>query len=87
MIGHFTQLVWSGSLRFGIGIATGPSRKYAQYGNVETFVVAKYAPRGNFYYYGKKIETYTTNVKPLIRGGWLRYFTVLFFKYFFSASK
>jgi len=39
-IGHFTQMVWKGTTRFGVGVATGKSIKYAKYGNVQTFVVA-----------------------------------------------
>ena len=38
LIGHFTQVVWKGSEKVGVGIATsGPN----------TWIVAKYAPAGN----------------------------------------
>jgi len=46
-IGHFTQMVWKGTHRFGVGVAIGKSIRYAKYGNVQTFVVAKYLPPGN----------------------------------------
>jgi hypothetical protein len=48
--GHFTQLVWKGSQRLGVGIATGRSGK--------TYVVAQYSPSGNMK--GK----FQTNVLP-----------------------
>ena len=41
-----------------------PARKYAEYGNKETFIVAMYSPQGNFYYRGKRVRDYTANVKP-----------------------
>jgi len=63
-IGHFTQLVWKDTTHFGVGIATMPARKYGEYGNKETFIVAMYSPQGNFHYIGKKVEAYTANVKP-----------------------
>lgn len=67
-VGHFTQLVWRETTRFGVGIATMKSRKYSNYGNIETFIVAKYAPRGNFYMRGEKVKTYTLNVQSRISG-------------------
>ena len=45
--GQFTQLVWKETTRFGLGIATRPSKKTA--GNVETFIVAKYQTPGEFF--------------------------------------
>ncbi|XP_066932283.1 Golgi-associated plant pathogenesis-related protein 1-like [Clytia hemisphaerica] len=63
-VGHFTQLVWKKTLKFGVGIATMKSRKYSEYGNTETFIVAKYSPKGNFYMTGKKLRDYTANVQP-----------------------
>ena len=47
-VGHFTQVVWQDSTHLGVGIATMPARKYAEYGNQETFVVAMYSPAGNY---------------------------------------
>ena len=41
-----------------------PARKYGEYGNKETFIVAMYSPQGNFYYRGKRVRDYTANVKP-----------------------
>lgn len=67
-VGHFTQLVWRNSLKFGVGIATGTSRRFAQYGNVETFVVAKYSPQGNFHWSGQKVRDYTANVRTRVAG-------------------
>jgi len=67
-IGHFTQLVWKATTRFGVGIATMKSRKYSKYGNIETFIVAKYEPRGNFYFRGRRLQDYTKNVQPRKRG-------------------
>lgn len=67
-VGEFTQLIWKGTTKFGIGIATGKSTKYAdQYGNVQTFVVAKYQKPGNFMYDGENgiYEANTENVQPL----------------------
>lgn len=63
-IGHFTQVVWKGTMKFGVGIATMDSRKYSQYGNTETFIVAKYSPPGNYYMSGQKLQYYTENVQP-----------------------
>lgn len=67
-VGHFTQLVWTDTTKFGVGIASGKSRLYADYGNVETFIVAKYAPRGNFHYTGERLQTFTEKVQPRIAG-------------------
>lgn len=39
--GHFTQVVWKGSRKMGIGLATNPSTQ-------STFVVARYLPPGNY---------------------------------------
>ena len=47
VIGHFTQIVWKGSIEVGIGIATS---------GANTWVVAKYWPSGNF------LNQYTDNV-------------------------
>lgn len=63
-IGHFTQLVWRDTLKFGVGIASIKSRKFATYGNWETFIVAKYSPPGNFYMTGQRTQSYTDNVQP-----------------------
>ena len=60
-IGHFTQLVWKDTKFFGIGIATMPARQNNHY--QETFIVAIYSPGGNHFYKGKKVKTYTANVK------------------------
>ena len=38
--GHFTQVIWKGSQRFGVGFAIGNGGRSA-------FVVAQYAPPGN----------------------------------------
>lgn len=35
---HFTQVVWRGSLEFGVGVASG---------GLSHYVVARYSPRGN----------------------------------------
>ena len=40
MVGHYTQVVWPGSLKVGIARATGRSG--------ETYVVARYSPPGNW---------------------------------------
>jgi len=63
-VGHFTQVVWRNTIRFGVGIAVAKSRKYAQYGNKEYFIVAKYSPQGNFYMTGHRLRDYTENVQP-----------------------
>lgn len=67
-IGHFTQMVWTKTVKFGVGIATMKSRKYSKYGNIETYIVAKYSPPGNFYMTGKRKEYYTAYVQPRIAG-------------------
>jgi hypothetical protein len=38
--GHFTALVWKGTRKMGIGLATNPRSK-------ATYVVARYVPPGN----------------------------------------
>lgn len=43
-IGHFTQVVWKDTKRFGVGIATLPN---SNNNNVQTFIVAMYSPAGN----------------------------------------
>lgn len=48
IIGHFTQMMWSGSKRLGCGIARCGNKSYA---------VCQYGPPGNF------IGSYTANVK------------------------
>lgn len=58
-IGHFTQLVWKDSVRLGVGIAS-----MVKNGMTHTFIVAKYTPQGNFYYYGNKVADYAKNVLP-----------------------
>lgn len=40
--GHFTQLVWKGSERIGVGIASHPGRQW------QCLVVAQYGPPGNY---------------------------------------
>jgi hypothetical protein len=40
MVGHYTQVVWPGSLKVGIAKATGRSG--------DTYVVARYSPPGNW---------------------------------------
>lgn len=49
--GHFTQLVWQGSRKLGVGIAFNHDHK-------QVFVVAQYTPPGN--YEGE----YQNNVSP-----------------------
>lgn len=43
-IGHFTQVVWRATTNIGVGVAT----KVANNGNTETYIVARYTPKGNF---------------------------------------
>ena len=43
MIGHFTQVVWNGSTKLGVGYAHGTSR-----GMKCTWAVGRYAPPGNY---------------------------------------
>lgn len=64
-VGHFTQLVWRDTTKFGIGVAVGDSIKYKQYGNKQTFIVAKYKKPGNFYMSGERKKYYSANVQPL----------------------
>ena len=66
-VGHFTQLVWRNIERFGVGIATMPYRRNPN--SLETFIVAKYAPRGNLFYSGRRLEFFTKNVQPRKKGG------------------
>ena len=61
-IGHFTQLVWKATTSFGVGIAFMPSRKYAEYGNKETFIVAMYSPSGNVVI--NEVSQNSVQVKP-----------------------
>ena len=68
-VGHFTQVIWAETLKFGVGIATMPSRRFGKYGNTETFIVAKYSPRGNFHIFGRRLEDYSRNVQPRKAGG------------------
>ena len=49
MIGHFTQVVWNGSTKLGIGKANGKKN-----GMFCTWAVARYTPPGN--YQGKYLE-------------------------------
>lgn len=39
--GHFTQLVWAGSEKLGVGIAFNSDR-------TKSYVVARYSPPGNY---------------------------------------
>lgn len=55
--GHFTQLVWDTSVRTGVGIASRTRN-----GKTKTFIVARYAPQGNFYMRGRKVEAYQQHV-------------------------
>ena len=68
-VGHFTQLVWRDTKKIGVGIASGRSRLFAEYGNVETFIVAKYSPQGNFHWRGNRYRDYSSNVLPRYNGG------------------
>lgn len=67
-VDHFTQLVWRDSTVFGLGIATVKSRRYgryARYGNIiETYIVAKYFPQGNFHIINQRLQVYSRNVLP-----------------------
>lgn len=62
MVGHFTQVVWKETRKFGAGIATMKSRKYGDK-YIEIFVVANYGPRGNTQILGRKFD-YSRNVQP-----------------------
>ena len=53
-VGHFTQVVWKGSQRVGMGVA-----KVTRNGMNKVYVVARYSPAGN--YLGKNRE----NVMPV----------------------
>ena len=44
--GHFTQLIWKGSKRLGIGKARGKFYHEGTYYDCD-FIVARYLPRGN----------------------------------------
>ena len=44
--GHFTQVVWKGSLKLGIGKATGKIDEQAKTWQC-TWVVGRYSPAGN----------------------------------------
>ena len=82
--------MWKDSTHFGVGIATMPARKYGNYGNKETFIVAMYSPQGNFYYIGKKVEAYTANVKPRndrCKGSNCKFFLCIFFNNNFIRQK
>lgn len=59
-VGHFTQVVWTDTKKVGVGIATLQRAN----GQIETFIVAKYSPKGNFHYYGRRFQTYTAKVQP-----------------------
>ena len=48
--GHFTQLIWKGSEKLGVGVATSASGK--------VYVVARYHPAGNY------PNQFTENVFP-----------------------
>ena len=49
MIGHFTQVVWNGSTKLGVGVAHGTSQ-----GMKCTYAVARYTPPEN--YHGQYLE-------------------------------
>ena len=68
-VGHFTQVVWGETKKFGVGIATVDSRRYPQYENIETFIVAKYSPPGNINFIGQRFQDYSRNVQPRKAGG------------------
>jgi len=53
-IGHFTQAVWAGSEKLGVGVS-----KVHQNGLTKIYVVARYKPAGNY------VGQYKENVKPL----------------------
>ena len=63
-VGHFTQMVWRDTTKFGVGIATRENGD----GNIDTFIVARYAPRGNIHTTGQRFEDYSRNVQPPIPG-------------------
>ena len=43
-IGHFTQMVWRGSQKLGVGIAASEADAD---GMIKTYIVARYSPGGN----------------------------------------
>ena len=43
--GHFTEVVWSGSRKLGVGYAVGKNAKFPGY--VCVYVVGRYSPAGN----------------------------------------
>jgi len=43
--GHFTEIVWSGTKKFGIGFAVGKNARFPEYKCV--YVVGRYSPAGN----------------------------------------
>ena len=49
--GHFTQLVWKGSKKLGVGVAYNSAR-------TKVYVVARYSPPGNY------LNQFSTNVLP-----------------------
>lgn len=44
-VGHFTEVVWSNSRKFGVGYAVGKNAKFPGYACV--YVVGRYRPAGN----------------------------------------
>merc|ERR1711890_107953 len=51
--GHYTQVVWKASKKFCMAKAEARSKA--------TYTVARYYPRGNFYFFRQKQEAYNTN--------------------------
>jgi len=65
-VGHFTQLVWKDSLKFGVGVAKGEFGEYwDKHGLAMYFVVARYSPPGN--YNNRYKEKIGTLIKPMKR--------------------
>jgi len=61
-VGHFTQLVWKDTAKFGVGVSKGEFGEYwDKHGLAMYFVVARYTPMGN---YNNK---YKEKVMPLIK--------------------
>jgi len=56
-VGHFTEVVWSGSRKLGVGYAVGKNAKYPGYTCV--YVVGRYRPAGN----NMEAQRLETNVK------------------------